>query len=173
MKEIGEETYGMVVLPPIYGEFPLFFGIKTFPVKVAEQTLSPVVIGRGTTPVERILVPVSGSFSSLRALEISIELSLMVNAELHALYVSPFETNDKIKKIQERITRISTMYKKPIEFKVRYGNPVREFAEESKNYNLTVIGARKGKKTNWFSPYPPYHMFHRSRCTSMLVVTGE
>jgi len=173
MKKIGEETYGMVVLPPIYGEFPLFFGIKTFPVKIAEQTLSPVVIGRGTTPVERILVPVSGSFSSLRALEISIELSLMVNAELHALYVSPFETNDKIKKIQERITRISTMYKKPIEFKVRYGNPVREFAEESKAYNLTIIGARKGKKTNWFSPYPPYHMFHRSRCTSMLVVTGE
>jgi Trk K+ transport system NAD-binding subunit len=173
LKLIGEETYGMVVLPPIYREFPMFFGIKTFPIKVAEQTLSPVVMAKGTTPVERILVPVSGSFSSLRALEISIELSLMANAEITALYVSPFGTDGRAKRLQEKITKISTMYKKPIEFKVRKGNPVREFAEESKNYSLTVIGARKGRNTNWFNPYPPYHMFHRSKCTSMLIVTGE
>ncbi len=172
-QEIKEENFGLIVMPDKYREFPLFLGIKTLPVLVGEETLSPVAIARGTTPVERILVPVSGSFSGIRALEVGIELSLMLNASLTALYVSPFENEDKIENLRERITRLSTMYKVPIEFKVRYGNPIREFADESRNFSLAVIGARKGKKTNWFNPYPPYHMLHRAKCTSILICVGE
>ncbi len=172
-QSIKEENFGLVIMPDKYKEFPLFFGIKTFPILVAEETLSPVAVARGTTPVERILVPVSGSFSGIRALEVGIELSLMLGASLTALYVSPFENDGRVETLREKITKFSTMYKVPIEFKVRYGNPVREFAGESRNYNLAVIGARKGKKTNWFNPYAPYHMLHRSRCTSILICVGE
>ena len=172
-ENIKEENFGLIVMPDKYRELPLFFGIKTFPVVVGEETLSPVAVARGTTPVERILVPVSGSFSGIRALEVGIELSLMLNASLTALYVSPFENNKKTESLRERITKLSTMYKVPIEFKVRVGNPIREFADESKDYNLSVIGARKGRKTSWFNPYPPYHMLHRSKCTSILVCVGE
>ncbi len=172
-ENIKEENFGLIVMPDKYRELPLFLGIKTFPVVVGEETLSPVAVARGTTPVERILVPVSGSFSGIRALEVGIELSLMLNASLTALYVSPFENNKKTESLRERITKLSTMYKVPIEFKVRVGNPIREFADESKGYNLSVIGARKGRKTSWFNPYPPYHMLHRSKCTSILVCVGE
>jgi len=172
-ENIREENFGLIVMPDRYRELPLFFGIKTFPIVVGEETLSPVAVARGTTPVERILVPVSGSFSGIRALEVGIELSLMLNASLTALYVSPFENNRKVESLKERITKLSTMYKVPIEFKVRVGNPVREFSDESKGYNLSVIGARKGRKTNWFNPYPPYHMLHRSKCTSILICVGE
>ena len=172
-QEIKDENFGLIVMPDKYREFPLFLGIKTLPVLVGEETLSPVAIARGTTPVEKILVPVSGSFSGIRALEVGIELSLMLNASLTALYVSPFENDDKIENLRERITRLSTMYKVPIEFKVRYGNPIREFADESRNFSLAVIGARKGRKTNWFNPYPPYHMLHRAKCTSILICVGE
>ena len=172
-QEIKDENFGLIVMPDRYREFPLFLGIKTLPVLVGEETLSPVAIARGTTPVERILVPVSGSFSGIRALEVGIELSLMLNASLTALYVSPFENDGRIENLRERITRLSTMYKVPIEFKVRYGNPIREFADESRNFSLAVIGARKGRKTNWFNPYPPYHMIHRAKCTSILICVGE
>ena len=173
LQEIKDENFGLIVMPDRYKEFPLFLGIKTLPILVGEETLSPVAIARGTTPVDKILVPVSGSFSGIRALEVGIELSLMVGASLTAIYVSPFENDGKAENLREKITKLSTMYKVPIEFKVRYGNPVREFAEESRNYNLAVIGARKGRKTNWFNPYPPYHMFHRAKCTSILICVGE
>ena len=172
-ENIKGENFGIILMPPKYGEFPLLLGIKTFPVLVAEETLSPVVLSRGTTPAERILVPVSGSFSSLRALEIGIELSLMTGAKLTALYISPSQENGKTEKLRERIVKISSMYKIPIEFKVRYGNPINEFSKESEHYNLSVIGSRKGRRTNWFNPYPPYHMLHRSKCTSMLICVGE
>ncbi len=173
LQEIKEENFGLIVMPDKYKEFPLFFGIRTLPILAGEETLSPVAIARGTTPIEKILVPVSGSFSGIRALEVGIELSLMLDASLTAIYISPFENDGKAENLREKIARLSTMYKVPIEFKVRYGNPVREFAEESKKYNLAVIGARKGRKTNWFNPYPPYHMFHRAKCTSILICVGE
>ncbi len=167
------ENFGILIMPPKYSEIPLFLGIKTFPVVVAEETLSPVVIAKGTTPTERILVPVSGSFSSLRALEVGIEISLMTNSELTALYVSLYENDQKIERLREKLAKISSMYKKNINFKVRYGNPVREFSKESEGYNLSIVGCRKGRKTNWFNPYPPFHMVHRSKCTSMLICVGD
>jgi len=170
---LNEENYGLIVLEDNYKEFPLFFGIKTLPIIVGEQTLSPVLIARGTTPVKRILVPVSGSFSSFRALEVGIELSLMWSCELKALYITLSEKNPKIQSLKEKITKFSNLYKVPIEFKVAVGNPVSEFAKESEKAELTIVGARKGRKTNWFNPYPPYHMVHRSKCTSMLIMVGE
>jgi len=171
--EVKGENFGLIVMPDKYKEFPLNLGIKTLPVLVAEETLSPTMIARGTTPVEKILVPVSGSFSSLRALEVGIELSLMLEAKLAALYVAHSENDPKANQLREKITKISHMYKTPIEFIKRVGNPVREFARESKNYSLAVIGARKGRKVNWFSPYPPYFMFHEAKCTSILICVGE
>jgi len=171
--EIKGENFGLIVMPDKYREFPLNLGIKTLPVLVAEETLSPTMIARGTTPVEKILVPVSGSFSSLRALEVGIELSLMLDAKLAAIYVAHSETDPKANLLREKITKISHMYKTPIEFIKRVGNPVREFARESRNYSLAVIGARKGRKINWFSPYPPYFMFHKAKCTSILICVGE
>ena len=173
LENLKEENFGLIVLEDKYKELPLFFGIKTLPIIVADQTLSPVMIARGTTPVEKILVPVSGSFSSFRALEAGIEMALMWKCELTALYVSVSENNSKIQGLKERIAKFSNMYKVPIEFKVRIGNPVSEFAKESKNVNLAVIGARKGRKTNWFNPYPPYHMLHRAKCSSILITVGE
>lgn len=173
LQEIEDENFGLIVMPDKYKEFPLFLGMKTLPIIVGEETLSPVAVARGTTPVEKILVPVSGSFSSIRALEVGIELSLMLGAQLTTLYVSPFENSNKVETLREKTTKLSTMYKVPIEFKVRVGNPVREFADESKDYNLAVIGARNGRKTNWFNPYPPYHMLHRAKCTSILICVGE
>ncbi len=170
---LKEENFGLIVMPNKYKEFPLYLGIKTFPIIVAEETLSPVMVARGTTPIEKILVPVSGSFSSLRALEVGIELSLMTSAKLSALFVSPSQRDPKVNSLREKITKISHMYKVPIEFVRRVGNPVREFSRESKNYDLTVIGARKGRKVNWFSPYPPYFMVHRSKCSSILICVGE
>jgi Trk K+ transport system NAD-binding subunit len=172
-KEIKDENFGLVVFPDRYKEFPLFLGIKTLPILTAEETLSPTTISRGTTPVEKILVPVSGSFSSLRALEVAIEISLMVGATITALYVSPSENDPKTQPLREKIVKVASMYKAPIEFKNRLGNPVNEFAKESKKYNLAIIGAQKGKKTNWFSPYAPYHMLHRAKCTSTLICVGE
>ncbi|WP_457680077.1 NAD-binding protein [Thermovibrio sp.] len=173
LQEIKEENYGLIVLPDRYKELPLYFGMKTLPIVVAEETLSPVLIARGTTPVEKILVPVSGSFSSLRALEVGIELSLMLNAKLTALYVSLSESDQKVNQLREKITKLSHMYKIPIEFTRRVGNPVREFSRESKKYDLSIIGARKGRKVSWFSPYSPYFMVHKSKCSSILICVGE
>jgi nucleotide-binding universal stress UspA family protein len=131
------------------------------------------MISRGTTPVKKILVPVSGSFSSFRALEAAIELSLIWKAELTALYVSSGENDKRITSLRERIIRFSNMYKIPISFTVREGNPVTEFSKESKKADLVVIGAQKGRRTNWFNPYPPYHMIHRAKCSSILICVGE
>ncbi len=170
---VKDESFGLIVMPDKYRELPLYLGIKTLPVLVAEETLSPVVVARGTTPVESILVPVSGSFSSFRALEVGIELAIVWKAKITALYVSSGENDAKIESLRERVIKFSNMYKVPIEFKVRMGNPVKEFARESEKHNLSVIGARKGRKTNWFNPYPPYHMLHRSKCSSILICVGE
>ncbi len=171
--EVKGENFGLIVMPDRYREFPLNFGIKTLPVLIAEETLSPVMVARGTTPVERILVPVSSSFSSLRALEVGIELSLMLKAKLSALFVATSENDPKANQLREKITKLSHMYKTPIDFIKRVGNPIREFAKESKNHNLAIIGARKGRKVNWFSPYPPYFMLHKAKCTSILICVGE
>ena len=170
---LKDENFGLIVLPNNFKEFPLFFGVKTLPILIAEETYSPVMIARGTTPVKRILVPVSGSFSGFRALEIGIELSIMLNANLTALYVSMSDNDKKVQFLRERVTRFSNLYKLPIEFKVLHGNPINQFTKESKNYDLTIVGARKGRKTNWFNPYPPYHMIHRSYCSSILICVGE
>ncbi len=169
---IKDENYGLIVMPDRYKEFPLFLGIKTLPILAAEETYSPVLIARGTTPIERIIVPVSGSFSSFRALEAATELSLMWGASLSAIYVSSGENDRKIAPLRERVNKFSNMYKVPIDFIARTGNPVTELAKESKKAQLAVIGARK-RTTNWFNPYPPYHMIHRVSCSSILISVGE
>ena len=173
LETVKDENFGLIVLPDEYREFPLFLGIKTLPVLIAEETYSPVMIARGTTPVKKILVPVSGSFSGFRALEVGIELSIMVGAELTALHVSMNGNDKKVNQLRERIVKFSNMYKIPIEFQLSTGNPISEFAKASKNFDLTIVGARKGKRTNWFNPYPPYHMIHRSHCSSILICVGE
>jgi len=173
LETIKEENFGLIVVPDKYKEFPLYFGIMTFPILLAEGTYSPVMISRGTTPVKKILVPVSGSFSSFRALEAAIELSLIWKAELTALYVSSGENDKRITSLRERIIRFSNMYKIPISFTVREGNPVTELSKESKKADLVVIGAQKGRRTNSFNPYPPYHMIHRAKCSSILICVGE
>ena len=170
---IKDENFGLIVMPDKYKEFPLFLGIKTLPVLIAEETYSPVMIARGTTPVKKILVPVSGSFSGFRALEVGIELSIMLGAELTALHVSMSGSDKKVNQLRERIVKFSNMYKIPIEFQLSTGNPISEFAKASKNFDLTIVGARKGRKTNWFNPYPPYHMIHKSHCSSILICVGE
>ncbi|WP_163328382.1 NAD-binding protein [Desulfurobacterium thermolithotrophum] len=170
---VKDENFGLIVMSNKYKEFPLYFGIKTFPILVAEETLSPVMIAKGTTPVNKILVPVSGSFSSFRALEVGIELSILLDTKLTALYVRLNNSDEKVNYLKDKIVKFSSMYKISIDFLVRTGNPVNEFAKISKDYDLSIVGARKGRKTNWFNPYPPYHMIHRSNCSSILVCVGE
>ncbi len=169
---IREENFGLIVIPDKYKEFPLFLGIKPLPILAAEETYSPVLIARGTSPVKKIIVPISGSFSSFRALEAATELSLMWEAELTAIYVASGDSDRKVQPLKERLAKFSNMYKIPINFTVRVGNPVTEFAKESKKAQLAVIGARK-RTTNWFNPYPPYHMIHRAACSAILICVGD
>ncbi len=174
-EKVKDDDIGIIILPDLYKEWPLYFGIKTLPVEIAEETLSPVLIGRGTTPYKKILVPVSGSFNGYRALEIGIEIALQIEAEISAVYVTTDASleEEKIKIIQDKITKFSSLYKQEINLIVKEGNPISEVAKLSKKFDLVILGARKGKKTNWFNPYPPYHMLHRTKCSTLLTCVGE
>ncbi len=173
LKLIQKSEFGLIVLAGNYWEFPLFFGIKPFPITVAEQSLSPVLLSRATAPYKEILVPVSGSFEGYRALEIGIEISLQINANLCAVYVSSGPSDQRHKLIQEKISKFSSLYRLPIRFNVLEGNPISEVAKFSESFDLVILGGRKGRKSNWFSPYPPYHMFFRVKPSAMLVLAGE
>ena len=175
IEKAKDEDVGIIVLPDIYKEFPLFFGKRSYPIEVAEETVTPVLIGRGTTPYKKILVPVSGSFNGYRALEIGIEISLQIEAEISVVYVTADRVADeeKIRIISDKIIKFANLYKQDIKFILKEGNPVTEVAKLSKKFDLVIIGARKGKKSNWFNPYPPYHMVHRTKCSTLLTCVGE
>ncbi len=171
LQKAADKNIGISVLPNSYSGFPLYFGFKTLPIKIAELSLAPTVISRGTYPYRNILVPVSGSFSGFRALEVGIELSLMLKASLSAVFIR--ESGKDEKNIEQKVNRFAKLYKTNINFISLGGNPIRQIKRLSKSSNLLIIGARKGKGTNWFKPYAPYHMFHESACTSMLICVGE
>jgi len=169
---LGKEP-GIIILPNIYSEIPLHFGIKTFPVDLAETTLVPVMLSKGSSPFKKILVPVSGSFSGYRALEIATEIAIQSKAKLDAVFVSQNGNTGKIEDLKDKIRKFSSLYGIEIELKLLKGNVITEVSRISKYYNLLIIGGRKNVKNNWFTPYPPYYLLHKSKCTSLLICTEK
>ncbi len=170
---ILSKEIGTIILAPYYSEIPLYFGIKTFPIELAEATLIPVIIARGTSPFKRILVPVSGSFSGYRALEIATEIAIQTGAKLDAVFVMEDEETKRIEDLKDKIRKFSSLYGLEIELKTLKGNVITEVSKLSKNYDLLIVGGRRNVKSNWFKPYPPYFLLHKSKCSSLLICTGR
>ncbi len=172
ISKVVEREPGIIIFPP-YGEVPLAVGMRTFPLEVAEMLLVPVLMARGTTPYRKVLVPISGSFSGYRALEIGIEIALQSKSKLDAVFVSQTESSRKVDDLRDRVRKLSSLYGINIELKVKVGNVVNEVSKLSSSYDLLVVGGRKGIRSSWFNPYPPYYMFHRAKCSSLFICTGR
>jgi nucleotide-binding universal stress UspA family protein len=131
------------------------------------------MLSKGSSPFKKILVPVSGSFSGYRALEIATEIAIQSKAKLDAVFVSQNGNTGKIEDLKDKIRKFSSLYGIEIELKLLKGNVITEVSRISKYYNLLIIGGRKNVKNNWFTPYPPYYLLHKSKCTSLLICTEK
>lgn len=167
---------GLVVLPHSKGSFLKFiFGNDLL--NTARKLPCPLLLAKFTEPYESILVPYNGSLGGQRALEIGLDLSRQLGAEVSVVIVvepsflrgestSGERWEDRLLK---EVRDLSRVYGTSVDEHVLHGNPLKEIVAIAQSYNLMVISAG-GAGTGPFTIDVAGMLVDGSPC-SVLVVT--
>ncbi|MDH4318066.1 MAG: NAD-binding protein [Desulfobulbaceae bacterium] len=169
------ESIGCVVFSP-KPLVPLarFLGFPTI-IAFAHKLDCPMLVSRGKTPYNKILVPYSATDSSGLALETAIDLAQQVDARVDIIVVtdpvvhqgigSPEWADDTL----ERARDIARMHHFAISEVLRAGNVIREIIAESEKYDLLIIGSTT-HSGSLLRPHIGEYLVQDASC-SVLVVT--
>lgn len=170
-----EGNAGIVVLP--YRKPSLlkaFFGKS--PAEMVKRLPCPLLLAKCTDPYERLLVPFHGALSDQRALEIALDLSKQLDAQVCAVMVvepsylrgESASTGQWENRMRKQVRELAHIHKIKVEEKVRHGNPVKEILTIAADYQLLVLG-RAPEETGFFS-LTPTDMLVRKAPGSVLLV---
>lgn len=126
--------------------------------RVAHRAKIPVLVARGKTDFEKILVPIDGSEHSFRALRYVNMLAAKANAKVTLLYVQEtglFKLRPALsKEIGNRILAAAAIELKEIkpEQKTESGDPAKTILKMAKSgdYDIIIIGGRGHSTTEMF-----------------------
>ncbi|MGE4552532.1 MAG: NAD-binding protein [Desulfovibrionaceae bacterium] len=169
----AEGNYGLVVVPQL--GVNLFETLAKAPlVELAGDLDTPLLVARFSVPYERILVPFNGTAMSELALEVAVDLSRQLHAEVSAAVVEEPEFlsgQDEEARVQALLTRLRELahiHKVPIREVRRRGNPVKELVALSAEYELLVLGSTNRGK-GLLAPNIGDHLARKAQCSVLLL----
>lgn len=119
-------------------------------VRIMDEAEFPILVSRGSHPYERILVPVHGESNPRQVAELAINLARLFNSRLDAVTVTEpaFAAGEQAveeqKRVLDRVLELSSLYRLSVNIRYLEGNPIKEIVSLADEYNLIVLGQRKG-----------------------------
>jgi nucleotide-binding universal stress UspA family protein len=174
LPEIGsQENYGVMVVHPFEASFFLSLAKPTL-ISLAHSVSCPLLVARQTHPYERILVPFNATPKAEIALGVAADLARQLGAEVAVVVVEEPEfilgvqEEEWVESVLKRVRELAHIHK--FEFKeiVREGNPVKEIATLTKDYNLVVVGSTS-KEKGLFSPHVGELIAQEVQCSVLII----
>jgi nucleotide-binding universal stress UspA family protein len=145
-------------------------------VQMAAELPCPLLLAKRSNPYKRLLVPFNGSLAGQRALEIAMDLSRHLDAEVSAVVVvepsylrgAESSTGQWENRMLKQVRELAHVHKIKVDEQVRHGNPVKEILSIADDYQLLVIGGDEDK-AGLFSLDVAGVLADRARCSVLLV----
>lgn len=134
----------------------------------------PVLLGRGSFPHARIVVPVRQSPGALAAGRAALDLAAYGKAALTGVavispaFMAGFDDHDQARRALARLREEGAMLDVPVRRLMRQGNPVRQLEEIAADSDLLVVGMPHRSPTV-FTPGVVAHLLARTTCSMLLV----
>ena len=162
---------GVLVIPAEKGWFKNYRVRYTF-----RRSQKPFLLSRLTFPYEGIVVLLNGP-APIRSLETGIEISRLLNISYRVLYVAlPKEMrgraeDEELRLCQEIISDFEGIHKKPIDYKILVGNPVRQmlaYLKPLENF-LFIVVSDPNASISFFKSNVPYLLARNTRLSTLVI----
>ncbi len=171
---------GMIVLSPRALRAGRFLPArKRILLDLSAAAACPVLVARGTSPYEKVAVPVVGGGRAEHALGTALEIASSLSNEVTGLLVRPSEyiASDGDLKAYEAdrksVSEISLMYKTGVNLPVLTGNPVAAMLGALPGHNLVVIDTGALSRRSWLAslldPDVLWHLIRRAPVSLLLI----
>ncbi|MCK5058077.1 MAG: NAD-binding protein [Candidatus Aminicenantes bacterium] len=162
---------GVLIIPAERGWFKNYRVRHTF-----RKSQKPFLLSRLTFPYEDIVVLLNGP-APIRSLETGIEISQLLNISYRVLYVTlpkemrGREEDKELRLCQEIISDFEGIYKKPIDYKVLVGNPVRQVLTYLKplENHLFIVASDPNASISFFKSNVPYLVARNTRLSTLVI----
>ncbi|WP_320169503.1 NAD-binding protein [Maridesulfovibrio sp.] len=167
-----ESNYGLVVTAPFDAGLLKAFGKPSY-ISLAHDIGRPILISKGSAPYERFLVPFNGSAMAELAVEVAVDIQRQMGGEISIAVVEEpeFITGDGTsgwqEKVVSRATELGHIYKTKFDLITRKGNPVREIAALSSEYDLMIVGSTN-RDRSLLTPNIGENLVAASKCSVLL-----
>ncbi|MCF8075215.1 MAG: NAD-binding protein [Desulfotignum sp.] len=166
---------GIVVLPAKNQSF-LRTVFKGGISALAARLPCPLLSARMTDPYEHLMVPFNGSLACQRALEITMDLALQLEAEVSVIIVAepsylkgkPSGPDPWEQQMVQQVRDLARVHDTQVQEIVRRGNPVKEIAAAAADCQLLVLAGNDGH-TGFFSIQTADMILNRVSCSVLLV----
>ncbi|MBG0780188.1 MAG: universal stress protein [Desulfotignum balticum] len=143
---------------------------------LAARLPCPLLSAKMTDPYEHLMVPFNGSLACQRALEITMDLALQLEAEVSVIIVAepsylkgkPSGPDPWEQQMVQQVRDLARVHDTQVQEIVRRGNPVKEIATAAADCQLLVLAGNDGH-TGFFSIQTADMILNRVSCSVLLV----
>jgi nucleotide-binding universal stress UspA family protein len=143
---------------------------------LAARLPCPLLSAKMTDPYEHLMVPFNGSLGCQRALEITMDLALQLDAAVSVIIVAepsylkekPSGPDPWEKQMVQQVRELARVHDTQVQEIVRRGNPVKEIADAAADCQLLVLAVNEGQ-TGFFSIPTADMILNRVSCSVLLV----
>jgi nucleotide-binding universal stress UspA family protein len=129
-----------------------------------------------TDPYDHLMVPFNGSLACQRALEITMDLALQLDAEVSVIIVAepsylkgkPSGPDPWEQQMVQQVRELARVHDTRVQEIVRRGNPVKEIASAAADCQLLVLAGDDGQ-SGFFSLHTADMILNRVACSVLLV----
>ncbi len=135
----------------------------------------PMLIARGSSPWNRILVPVTDSPTSWRGLELAVDIARLVGAQITALHVSQPRFlagslgEERTAAVERAVADVARLYDVEFAVQVEEGNSIVTAAKIAGDHDLVVTARRPGQRDSYFRPDVGLRIADAVPCSAVLL----
>ena len=169
----GQESIGLVMTNKFEPSFLGSLG-KAPLLNLAESLGCPLLLAGGGTPCQSILVPFNAQPRAEAALEVAVDLARQVGAGITLAsveepdFINGAQQSSWLEGVRTRARELAHLYKLDWELKEMAGNPVREIAAISDQYDLMVVGG-SSQGGGLFRPNLAEHLAQKAACSVLVL----
>jgi len=113
--------------------------------------------------------------SDVQGVTLAIDIARMLDAHLAVAagfppeFVSGAGLGIALKRTLDNVRELAASYGVRVEIKEFHGNPVRVLLDALRDFDLMVVGVRKGKKAGLLRPSVEHNLIHSAPCSVMVL----
>jgi Trk K+ transport system NAD-binding subunit/nucleotide-binding universal stress UspA family protein len=145
-------------------------------VKLVDLLSSPVLVGRGSFPYERVLLVLAELPFHQRAAQVAFDLVRKIGARkigarltLGVVHqpelVVGAEMREEVEERRRQLENLASMYHLEVELRVLEGNPIRQVVQVSGEYQLLVLPYQRRRSSFLTRPDVAQNLIHQARCS--------